>query len=113
MTEFDDFIAMLRAEEDFDQKQYEMQDEEKNAPEGSETPRRIKNAPMASYQYGEEPEIVRFVRTCFSEPTYHVLREDAYGIWPWHRGDGTPFKPEELIMTKSQVKEKFGIDLDI
>lgn len=101
-----------------------MQENENKSPDGSETTRTkkvvlapplrpISNAKMASYQYGEDPEIVRFVRTCHSNPRYHVLREDAYGIWPWHRGDGTPFKPEELIMTKAQVKEKFGIDLDI
>lgn len=101
-----------------------MPENENNAPGGSKTPRaekvenapplrRIGNAPMASYQYGEDPEIVRFVRMGFKDPMYHVIREDAFGIWPWHRGDGTPFKPEELVMTKAQVKEKFGIDLDI
>jgi hypothetical protein len=34
-------------------------------------------------------------------------------MWPWTHGDGTPIKIEECVMTKEQVKEKFGIDLDI
>ncbi len=101
-----------------------MPENENNAPEGSEMPRaqriekapqlkRISNAPMASYQYGDDPEIVRFVRMNFVEPRYHVIREDAYGMWPWTHGNGTPITMGECVMTKAQVKEKFGIDLDI
>jgi hypothetical protein len=101
-----------------------MQENENVAPGSPETRRpkkveyasplkRISDAPMASYQYGDEPEIVRFVRMCSATPRYHVLREDAFGIWPWRHGDGTPVKIDECVMTKAQVKTAFGIDLDI
>jgi len=50
---------------------------------------------------------------CSATPRYHVLREDAYGMWPWTHGDGTPVKIDECVMTKAQVKTAFGIDLDI
>ena len=101
-----------------------MQENENVAPGGPETPgsnkvekapalRRISDAPMASYQYGDDPEVVRFVRMCSATPRYHVLREDAYGMWPWTHGDGTPVKIDECVMTKAQVKTAFGIDLDI
>lgn len=75
--------------------------------------RPIPNVPMASYQYGDDPEIVRFVRMNSSAPRYHVLREDAYGMWPWRHGDGTPVSIDECVMTKEQIKSRFGIELDI
>lgn len=73
----------------------------------------IDNAPMASYQWGDEPEIVRFVRMQSTTPRYHVLREDAYGMWPWRHGDGQEVKIAECVMTKAEVKEMFKIELDI
>lgn len=97
-----------------------MQEDQKTSPGAPETSgvnktpwRLIKSAHIASYVYGDEPEIVHFVRMNRSEPMYHVCREDAFGIWPWTDGMGNEIKIADCVMSKAQVKERFGIDLDI
>jgi hypothetical protein len=73
----------------------------------------IENAPMASYALNGGPEIVRFVRMGFTEPMYHVIREDPYGMWPWTNGKGEEIKMKDCVMNKQEVYARFGIMLEI
>lgn len=65
----------------------------------------MKISRAVTYRLGEEPEIIHFIKTGFSsgEPTYHVIQEDGYEQKP----DGNDY-----LMTSTQIKEKFDIDID-
>jgi len=73
----------------------------------------IENAPMASYALDGGPEILRFVRMGFTEPMYHVIREDPFGVWPWTDHRGSPISINDCVMNKQEVYEQFGIMLEI
>ena len=58
-----------------------------------------------TYRLGDEPHIVHFIRTGFTDkPTYHVIEEDAWESKP----DGKDF-----VMDSVQIRSKFDIDIDL
>lgn len=58
-----------------------------------------------TYRLGDEPHIVHFIRTGFTDkPTYHVIEEDAWELKP---------NGKDFLMDSLQIKARFGIDIDL
>ena len=67
--------------------------------------RKVTSSGIATYRYGDDPVLVHFIRTGFSEPRYIVVQEDAYGQEPWQSG--------VKVMSKDEVEQTYKIKLDI
>ena len=89
------------------------EDEEKQENVNGSEWKKVPGSRMVTYKLDDEPMIVHFIRMHYEEPTYHVCREDAFGMWPWTDGLGKNFQVKDCVMTKIQVKGHFGIELDI